>query len=193
MINLTNKNTIFLWSLNFFSRSRTDPGRLLFAHTYKILRQNEFFAATASILDKPWTNQIQPGSAENILKYVSAHTPRPKGPKTIIRTLESRFDLKIEVCEDKLKVDGVGSREEAFHWGCQPLNFSKMVTFWHLYFRVVCSNYGLPTQTLSFTQYIFLQVKNNFVKGMPILKVFQLSNGDFSFGACLQHLQSALT
>ena len=54
-----------------------------------------------------------------------------------------------------------------------------------------------PVQKLRF--YLtdtFSNVKNNFATfeiGLSVLKVFQLSNGDFFLVACLQHLQSAKT
>ena len=39
---------------------------------------------------------------------------------------------------------------------------------------VVCPNFGHPAQTSSFTKYKFLQVKNNFVNALSVLKLFHL-------------------
>ena len=59
--------------------------------------------------------------------------------------------------------------------------------------RVVCPIFGHPALTSSFTKYNIIQVKNNFLtilNGPSVLKLFQLSNGDFFICvACLQHLQ----
>ena len=47
--------------------------------------------------------------------------------------------------------------------------------------REVCPNYGHLALTLSFTEYKFLQVKNDFktlVIGLPVLKLFNISKSD---------------
>ena len=48
--------------------------------------------------------------------------------------------------------------------------------------RVVCHNFEHPNLTSSFTKYKILKMKNSFaniVDGLSVLKLFQLSNGDF--------------
>ena len=60
--------------------------------------------------------------------------------------------------------------------------------------KAVCPNFGHPALTSLFTKYELLHVKKSFatiLNGLSVLKFFQLSNGDFFFVACLQHLQSA--
>ena len=48
--------------------------------------------------------------------------------------------------------------------------------------RVECPNFGYPTLTSSFTKYKFLQVNTfaTIVNELSVLKLFQLSNGEFS-------------
>ena len=50
--------------------------------------------------------------------------------------------------------------------------------------RVVCPNFGHPVLTSSFTKFKFLHVNNSFatfVKGLSVLKLFQLCDADLSY------------